>query len=330
MALKLILYIPTYNRYEKLKNCLDIVEREIAGLEDCVRVFVSDNCSTDATGAYLDGLRKSWLQVRRNERNLGAYGNILQCFNLPLTAEFVWMIGDDDYLMPGALAGILELIAAYPSAHYIFCNTKAFPAEHSAAIMQHYRDTGEAEGGVPKSRKYVGTALVEFEKIIDPQIADTLLAELMCNCFRQASLRLDDDGVNRDLDAIDWETVELDSLGKLYAPQLLPVLQSFDAKTHAVYCDTVRTFNFWGSAEWLGNYDFVFPILLAYLIEQYKARGFIDDEKFFGLLDYYYRTMRNSLLRQAEGSSTARPFNTNVKAALYDLSIRFLTRPLAA
>jgi len=329
MPLKLTVYIPTYNRYEKLKNCLDIIAREIAGLEHSVRVFVSDNCSTDATAAYLDALQQPWLEVRHNPRNLGAYGNILQCFSLPLTTDFIWMIGDDDYLMPGALSGILDLIEQYPSANYIFCNTKAFPTEHSAAIMQHYRDTGEADGGIAKSRKYVGTVLVEFEKIIDPTIADTLLAELMCNCFRQASVRLTDDGVDRDHDAIDWDSVGLDSLGKLYAPQLLPLLQSFQANTHAVYCDTVRTFNFWGSAEWLGNYDFVFPILLSYLIQQYRARGFISEQKFFGLLEYYYHSMGPALQRQAAGTSRARPFNTQIKAELYELAIQYLTRPVA-
>ena len=42
---QLIIYIPTYNRQERLKSCLHAISREIVGFEDRVLVYVSDNGS---------------------------------------------------------------------------------------------------------------------------------------------------------------------------------------------------------------------------------------------------------------------------------------------
>ncbi len=128
MKKTLVIYVPTYNRLEKLRYCLDAIAKEIVGYEDRVGVYVSNNCSTDSTRAYLESLDYAWLQLHHNARNLGGYGNIAYAFRLPVDAEFIWTIGDDDYLMPGAIAGIVALIDAYPAADYIFCNTQAFPA----------------------------------------------------------------------------------------------------------------------------------------------------------------------------------------------------------
>ena len=326
MTIKLTIYVPTYNRVEKLKNCLAMIAREMPGCEDSVVVIVSNNCSTDSTRSYLESLSFPWLQLQHNERNIGANANITKCFSLPFQTEFIWAIGDDDYLMPGAISGLLGLIAQFPDADYIFCNSKAYPTEKSAEVMQTFLESGLIEGGDVKSRKYVGTALIEFEKMIDPSIADTLLGELMCNCFRQSAVRFVDEGTVWDTAQIDWDSTDLDAMGRLYQSHNVPLLQSFNAKTRAVYCDVVRTFNFWGSAEWLNNYDYVFPVIILYLIKQYKLRGFISEDKFFELLHYYYRVMRNSLARQATGTSKARAFNDRIKAEMFDMACLYMNR----
>ena len=93
-----------------------------------------------------------------------------------------------------------------------------------------------------------------------------------------------------------------------------------------MYCDVPRTFNFWGSAGWLVNYDYIFPIGLLFLISQYKERGFISDEKLKKLLDYYYSIMRGPLTRQINGQSTARPFNPNIKAKMYELLFQYMNK----
>ncbi len=324
---ELTIYVPTYNRHDKLKYCLDIISREIIGFEDRVLVFVSNNGSSDGTRAYLESLDHTWLRIRHNEENVGSTQNILYCFNLPFETEFVWPVGDDDYLMPNSLSGILSIIHRYPTADYIFCNTTAFRHQQSTEILKKYLATGSIEGGIPKSRKYTGTTLVDFEQLIDPDIADTLLGELMVHCFRQSSIQFDIKeltGLNPD--TADWDNLDFESAGKLTHPHTLPFLRCFTAKTKAVYCDVPRTFNFWGSAGWLVNYDHIFPIGLLFLISQYKERGFISDEKLINLLNYYYSIMRGPLTRQINGQSTARPFNPKIKAIMYEFLFQYMNK----
>jgi GT2 family glycosyltransferase/Tfp pilus assembly protein PilF len=324
---ELIIYIPTYNRLEKLKNCLNAISREIIGLEDKVLVYVSNNGSVDGTGDYLKSLDYKWLHIRHNQENVGSALNILHCFDLPIKSEFVWPIGDDDYVMPNSISGILSIITKYSNADYIFCNTKAFPTEHSAEILKQYFEIGSVDGGTVKSRKYTGTSLVNFEQLIDPDIADTLLGELMVHCFKQSSIQFDvKEIMGLNADTVDWDKLDFETAGKLIHPHTLPFLSCFTRLTKAIYCDVPRTFNFWGSATWLGDYDFVFPTGILFLISQYKERGFISDDKLVKLLDYYYAIMGGSLTRQINGQSTARPFNSAVKAKMFEFLFLYMNK----
>jgi glycosyltransferase involved in cell wall biosynthesis len=282
-----------------------------------VSVFVSNNCSNDGTKEFLDSLTYKWLNIKHQEENRGFFGNIKYAFNIPLASEFTWIIGDDDYIIPGAIEGILALIEQYPQADYIFCNTKAFPSEQAEQILENFFAVGSIEGGTVKSQKYVGTGLVHFENLIDPEIADTLLGELMCNCFRTSAVRFPENPRHAEFLRFDYDDAGLESVGEFCQPHNLPLLNSFKPDTAAVYCDAVRTFNFWGSAEWLTDYDYVFPVIILYLISDYYRRGFVKEEKYKSLLDYYYRTMRGPLFRQATGISTARPFSPAVKLEMF-------------
>jgi GT2 family glycosyltransferase len=325
--IKLTIYIPTLNRLEKLRNCLNIISREIIGLEDKVLVYVSNNGSTDGTKEFLESLDYRWLHIRHNSENVGFALNVLHCFNLPIESEFVWPIGDDEYLMPNAISGILSLIKKYPEADYIFCNTTAFTTKEADQVLSEYLEKGTIGAGVVKSSKYKGTMLVDFEQLINPAIVDTLLGELMVNCFRQSSARFDAQQETwLNASAVAWEELDFEAAGRMFQPHNMPFLKCFSGKTKAVYCDIPRTFNFWGSADWIGDYDYTFPIVILFLISQYKERGFISDERYMKLLDYYYLAMRNPLVRQIRGLSPSRPFNSKIKSRMFDFLFEYMCR----
>ena len=318
---RLVIYVPTYNRASKLKDCLNIIAQQIRGHEDDVLVYVSNNGSTDHTTSVLSSFSASWLRVNAHQENKGFFLNIIRGYDLPVSADYVWIIGDDDYLCPDAIADLLELIRKHPEADYIFCNTKAYDHSQSAAIMSNYAATGEAPGGAIKSRYYVGTALIPFERLIDPKIADTLLGELMVGCFKQSKFHYpyaEAEQFNTNMDSPDaWDSVEFDDFGKMAQPHNIALINNLSADTLALYCDKPRTFNFWGSAEWLGHYDYVFPIIILYLIAAYKKQNIISHVKHNELLAYYCDIMKAPLLRQIRGTSTARPFNSKIKARIY-------------
>jgi abequosyltransferase len=111
MALLLTIAIPTYNRASHLDFLLRVLAAESCESLARVRVLVSDNASTDDTLMVAERHRAAIpsLEIRRNADNLGADRNILACFDAARTPH-VWIIGDDDVPLPGAIAQLLSML----------------------------------------------------------------------------------------------------------------------------------------------------------------------------------------------------------------------------
>lgn len=109
----LTLAIPTYNRVEKLKSCLERVMEQTQGKS--VELLVSDNASTDTTQLFMEEFCKSHPDVTyiRNPENVGPDRNFLNCYD-KAAGEYVFLLGDDDLLLPGAVDSILEALARKP------------------------------------------------------------------------------------------------------------------------------------------------------------------------------------------------------------------------
>jgi glycosyltransferase involved in cell wall biosynthesis len=108
----LTIAIPTFNRELYLMELLESLLPQLAGLAtDLVELIVSDNCSEDLTASMVVSFQDRGLPCRliRNETNLGADGNFLQCLNLA-QGQYVWVLGDDDLVEPGAIATLLDLL----------------------------------------------------------------------------------------------------------------------------------------------------------------------------------------------------------------------------
>ena len=293
----LTIYIPTYNRLEKLKNCLKCIKHNIKGYEDKVCVYVSNNGSTDGTREYLDSLE--WVRKRHNEVNLGYSKNFVHAYDLPFQSKFVWIIGDDDYVVPGTIKDLVQRTKY--DVDFIFCNTMAFSPEDEQKIWEMYP---EVPDGAIKG-KYPGEVETTFEKLIDPNVADTLLGELMVICFRQSAVRWSQSLKHHE---------EFENEGRHRQAHNVPLIECFTKDTKVLYVQKPRTFNFWGTAEWLGDYDYVFPVIILWLIKKY--RKFVGEQKYQELLGYYFSLMGNSIKRQIEGTSTAKPFSNDIKDVL--------------
>ncbi|MEA2322016.1 MAG: hypothetical protein QOD81_1866 [Solirubrobacteraceae bacterium] len=103
--------VPTYNRATDLAALLQCLEREIAGRRDVV-VLIADNASTDATPGLLRAAarRNPWLRVHRQPENLGAVGNLAWLAANAPDCEYLWLFGDDDLIVEGGLATVVELL----------------------------------------------------------------------------------------------------------------------------------------------------------------------------------------------------------------------------
>lgn len=104
--------IPTYNRAQLLSQCLDALLSQLSdAVKPLVEFVVSDNCSPDDTQAVVMGyIAKGYsIAYNRHSENIGADRNIASCFT-KASAKYVWVFSDDDFLLPGYLKFIIDLL----------------------------------------------------------------------------------------------------------------------------------------------------------------------------------------------------------------------------
>src|SRR5579859_1985788 len=103
----LTIAIPTYNRARYLRELLSVLFDQLID-EPRVELIVSDTASPDETPELVEEFQMRGLRIRsiRNEMNIGADGNFLQCFERA-RGKYVWIFGDDDVIVPGGIAAIL-------------------------------------------------------------------------------------------------------------------------------------------------------------------------------------------------------------------------------
>lgn len=109
----LSLCIPTYNRAKFLDILIKKIGRQINELEDSelIEFIVSDNCSSDDTPSVVKRQMDNGIKIKyiRNEKNLGMDGNFVSCFK-KASGSYIWLLGDDDFLIEGALQLIISIL----------------------------------------------------------------------------------------------------------------------------------------------------------------------------------------------------------------------------
>lgn len=100
--------IPTYNRCNYLEDTLKSI---IVQLTPEVEIVISDNASTDQTELIVGEFSKKYKDIiySRAEKNNGPDANFLRVVSLG-RGEYCWLLSDDDTIMPGGIATILQAI----------------------------------------------------------------------------------------------------------------------------------------------------------------------------------------------------------------------------
>lgn len=124
----LTISIPTYKRPELLYKCLIEIFCQIHNKPN-VAVYVADDSNGDENRQWIEKATQQYPQAAINyvinKRNLGIDENIKNCIASPET-EYVWLLGEDDLLMPGAIDTVLRALSScrpsFVFANYIYCN----------------------------------------------------------------------------------------------------------------------------------------------------------------------------------------------------------------
>lgn len=124
----LTIAVPTYNGARTIRNMLDILLPQV--MEE-VEVLISDNCSTDETPQIIAEYCEKYpfIKTIRNEKNIGADGNFLQCMRLS-TGKYILLLSDDDVLTENSLGVILSFLEESPDMGLVYLGTANFYAHY--------------------------------------------------------------------------------------------------------------------------------------------------------------------------------------------------------
>lgn len=113
--------IPTYNRSNYLKSCLDHI---CSQLTDEVQVIVRDNCSNNYDfDTFIEPyVTQFGVKPVKNNINVGGDANVAKIFETCDT-KWLWVIGDDDYISEGVVSKVLSVLKNNPEAIYIKFNS---------------------------------------------------------------------------------------------------------------------------------------------------------------------------------------------------------------
>lgn len=98
--------IPTYNRANYLKRCIDSV---IAGGESNIEILVQDNDSEDNTQEVIQSYSDKRIKYEKNASNVGLVNNFF-LVHQRITGKYSLLITDDDMLLPGSLLKIKPIL----------------------------------------------------------------------------------------------------------------------------------------------------------------------------------------------------------------------------
>ncbi|MBC8103829.1 MAG: glycosyltransferase family 2 protein [Cytophagales bacterium] len=144
--------VPTYNRSAWLRASLDYALPQVLEANGEVELIVSDNCSTDDTPVLVRALQEKYpLRYLRNGENIGFLPNMARV-TTEAVGKFIWVMGDDDFLRPGALRRVLDVIRHHSDVSMIHINYSSYPV------------SGPPTGLIPLS---------EFEKLTHRMRQDT-------------------------------------------------------------------------------------------------------------------------------------------------------------
>ncbi len=124
------LCVPTYNRSALLKLSLQAILAQLGPAEAAqVEVLVLDNASPDDTPQIIAEVKAEFPHVRvrcvRHSQNIGPDANYAAGIR-EARGRFVYLLSDDDVLLPGAVAKLLDVAQAHPSVDAIALNVREF------------------------------------------------------------------------------------------------------------------------------------------------------------------------------------------------------------
>ena len=284
--------IPTYNRELHLDNCLNSILISSRQTEDFqFEVCVSDNCSDYDVEKVIKKYRDSInIKFIKNKKNLGFSLNAIQAVNMA-SGEFVWLIGNDDLVLPHTLSRINNLIKKNSDVDYFFLNSyflnskslkkSTFPVDTRDLNLENLKSICSLK----EDKK------AKFWDVIDPEVSWDFLIGIFLSVFKRKQWLKNINVLdkNKIADTTLWSNLD----NTCTHPK---VLSSAFKNSNAYICAEPLSINLAGEREWFKLYEFVEIVRIPELLDYYRSIG-MPLKKYLICKNYALRNFINYLTK---------------------------------
>jgi len=265
--IKLSICIPTYNRAQHLSNCLQslISMRRPKGFQ--FEICISDNGSNDNTKEIVEKA-KEYIDINysKNKSNLGIARNFLKVVSMA-KGEFVWLIGDDDLLLPHTLDTLEVLFKKHKSVNFFYINSYLLDTDYILSFPQPF-DISKLPSEMDKFSLYKESKELNFLELINPKVSFDFLGGMFLSVFKR-SMWLDN------VNVLNNEAIK-DTRVFSHFDNTFPHVKIFSAafsNSKAYFQADPLTVCLSGAREWKPMNPLVSSVRLVEALDEYRKNG---------------------------------------------------------
>ena len=265
--MKLSICIPTYNRARHLESCLHSVLTCLNHGSSDFEVCISDNGSTDDTEEVVARIGNLLtVKYQKNATNLGIPRNFLNVVDMA-EGDFVWLVGDDDLLVPDAITRLVALISEHPAVDFFYVNAYHLSSEYVFSRPRPFDTlTLPARMTAFSPRRIDGE--MPFLDLVSPSVSFDFLGGMFLSVFRRKNWTDNRQALNSDVLNDERTFSHFDNTFphvKIFS-KAYPRSRAYFNAVPLIVCLT-------GAREWAPMYPLVRSFRLLEALDEYRQAG---------------------------------------------------------
>lgn len=232
-----------------------------------VQVCVSDNGSTDDTERVVLAAQKSMaINYHRNSRNLGIPRNFLNVVGMA-DGDFVWLVGDDDLLLPDAVEQLCGLIERHSDAEFFYVNSYHLDTQYVLSFPQPF-STSDLPAEMKPFSSWPKSGEMEFMDLVHPKRSFDFLGGMFLSVFKREKWIAHADAIS---EAALADSRVFSALDNTF-PHVKIFARAF-AKSKAFFFAKPLSVCLTGAREWAPMYPMVRSVRLVEAVDEYRKNG---------------------------------------------------------
>ena len=279
---KLSICIPTFNRLHCLESCLESILISKKNYNINFEVCISDNNPQGNARLLVDKYNQDFIiNYQCNNSNIGLGKNIVESVSMAI-GEFVWILGNDDMLLPHTFKELDSLLNK-PQIDYLYINSINLKS-NLVDLESGPVDTTQLPKGLENFSKSKHSFQGNFFDLVNPNISFDFMLGMFLSIFKRekwvkSKHVLNDSSLN---------DINLYSSFDNTCPHVMIFANAFH-NSQVWFQAEPLSINMIGEREWDDLYPFVDAIRIPEVLDEYYK---------YGLPLYQYLKCKNFALKR--------------------------------